>query len=138
MCFEEVPDSVDSEDNELGENNDEDLIKYRKCGRPYLIASGLEEGIKYIFTMSPTMVKVASKADFMQCDITYDDCKDYPYIFNAVAFDNISMEWIVVARLRLDCQSSAGYALCFKKIFDKCRSSCEYEWRCRSVGVWPK
>ena len=30
-----------------------------------------------------------------------------------------------MARLRLDCQSSAGYALCFKKIFDKCRSSNE-------------
>ena len=67
-------------------NNDEDLIKYRKCGRPYLIASGLEDGIKYIFTMSPTMVKVASEADFMQCDITYDDCKYYPYIFNACGF----------------------------------------------------
>ena len=25
--------------------------------------------------------------------------KDYPYIFNAVAFDKISMEWMVVARL---------------------------------------
>ena len=32
-----------------------------------------------------------------------------------VAFDKISMEWIVVARLRLDSQASAGYALSFKK-----------------------
>ena len=29
-----------------------------------------------IFTMSPWMFKVASEADFLQCDITYDDCRD--------------------------------------------------------------
>ena len=120
MNFEEVADSVDTEDNELGEGDNEE---YRKHGRPYLIASGMEEGIKYIFTMSPMMAKVASEADFLQCDITYDDCKDYPYIFNAVAFDKVSMQWIVVARIRLDTQKSDGYALCFKKIFDKCRST---------------
>ena len=103
-------------------------MKSPQCSSTYTLCKNLPLQCNSTF-------KVASKADFMQCDITYDDCKDYPYIFNAVAFDNISMEWIVVARLRLDCQSSAGYALCFKKIFDKCRSSCEYEWRCRSVGA---
>ena len=55
-------------------------------GRPYLVACGIEDGIKFIFTMSPVMDKIASEADFIQCHITYDDCKDYPYIFNAVAF----------------------------------------------------
>ena len=40
-----------------------------------------------------------------------------------VAFDNSSMEWIVVAHIRLDAQNSAGYALCFKKLFEKCKSS---------------
>ena len=87
----------------------------------YLVVSGFEEGIKYIFTMSPTMVKVASEADFIQCDITYDDCRDYPYIFNAVAFNKVSMEWMVVTRLRLDAQSASAYALGFKKVFEKCK-----------------
>ena len=40
-----------------------------------------------------------------------------------VAFDNSSMEWIVVAHIRLDARNSAGYALCFKKLFEKCKSS---------------
>ena len=62
----------------------------------------MEEGIKYIFTMPPAMVKVASEAVFLHCDITYNDCTDYPYIFNAVAFDKVSMQWIVVARIRLN------------------------------------
>ena len=89
--------------------------------RPCLVASGFEEGVKYIFTMSPIMAKVASEADFIQCDITYDDCRDYPYIFNAVAFNKVSMEWMVVARLRLDAQTASAYALAFKKMFEKCR-----------------
>lgn len=71
------------------------------------------------------MDKIASEADFIQCDITYDDCKDYLYIFNAVAFDKVSMEWMVIARGRLNSQDSARYALCFKKLFDKCRNTNE-------------
>lgn len=81
MNFEEVCDSLDREDNELGDTNCEDFKKYKEHGRPYLVASGIEEGIKYIFTMSPTMVKVATEADFVLCDITYDDCRECPYIY---------------------------------------------------------
>ena len=64
------------------------------------------------------MSKIASEADFIQTDITYDECKEYPYIFSAVAFNKLSMEWVVVARVRLNAQSSEAYALCFKKMFD--------------------
>ena len=35
------------------------------------------------------------------------------------------MEWVVVARIRLNSQSSEGYALCFQKMFDRCRTSNE-------------
>ena len=59
----------------------------------------MEEGIRYIFTMSPLM---ASEAEFIQCDITYDDLQEYPYTFNAVAFNSTSMEWMVIARVRLN------------------------------------
>ena len=38
------------------------------------------------------MTKVATESDFIQCDITYDECKQYPYIFNAVAFNSTVME----------------------------------------------
>ena len=46
---------------------------------------------------------------------------EYPFLFNAVAFDHTAMEWVVVGRVRLDSQSSAGYALCYKK----CRNANE-------------
>ena len=32
------------------------------------------------------------------------------------------MEWMVIARVRLDKQSKEAYALAFKKMFDKCAS----------------
>ena len=39
----------------------------------------------------PLMTKVATESDFIQCDITYDECKQYPYISNAVAFNSTVM-----------------------------------------------
>ena len=48
-------------DSELGGDEGK---KFRKYGRPYLVASGIDNGIKFIFTMSPYMSKVASEADF--------------------------------------------------------------------------
>ena len=90
--------------------------KYKTYGRPYLVAAGYEEGVKYIFTMSSLMTKVIADAEFIQCDITYDNCKNYPYIFNAVAFNKVSMEWMVVARLRLNKQCTDAYSLAFRKL----------------------
>ena len=49
------------------------------------------------------MTKVATESDFIQCDITYDECKQYPYI---------PQLW-VVARVRLDKQTAEAYALAF-------------------------
>ena len=69
------------------------------------------------------MTKVATESDFIQCDITYDECKEYPYIFNAVAFNSTVMEWMVVVRVRLDKQTAEAYALAFRKIFDHCSQS---------------
>ena len=45
----------------------------------------------------------------------YDECKQYPYIFNAVAFNSTVMEWIVVARVWLDKQTAEAYALAFER-----------------------
>ena len=50
MKFEEVADEIDKKDSELGGNEGK---RFRKYGRPYLVASGIENGIKFIFTMSP-------------------------------------------------------------------------------------
>ena len=68
-------------------------------------------GKLFVFIMSPLMTKVATKSDLIQCDITYDECKEYPYIFNAVVFNSTVMEWMVVVRVRLDKQTAEAYML---------------------------
>lgn len=49
-----------------------------------MMAVGVEDGLKYIFTKSPLMSRIATRAEFMQCDITYDEMRGFPYIFNAL------------------------------------------------------
>ena len=44
-------------------------------------------------------------------------------ISNAVAFNTITMEWMVIGRLRLNKQDANAYSLAFKNIFSRCSSS---------------
>ena len=118
--FEETANCVDEDDSDFQCEQDK-----KKYGRPYLVSSGIEEGIKYIFTMSPTMTKVACDADFIQADITYDDCREYLYLFNAVAFNKVTMDWMVIGRIRLNSQSASAYGLAFRKLFEKCKRGSE-------------
>ena len=50
-----------------------------------MLSAGIDRKIRFVFTMSPPMTKVATESDFIQCDIT---CKELPCIFNAVAFNS--------------------------------------------------
>ena len=59
----ELADEIDEEGTLTDGNENQAVWKT-------LVASGFEEGIKYIFTMSATMAKVASEADFIQCATT--------------------------------------------------------------------
>ena len=43
----------------------------------------------------------------------------YNYLFHAVAFNNITMEWMIVARMWINQQSSNAYGLGFRKLFEK-------------------
>ena len=72
--------------------------------------------------MPPLMSKVATAADFMQCDITYDECIEFPYLFNAVVFNLVTMEWMVIGRIHMNKQDSCAYALAFKKLLSKCQT----------------
>ena len=121
--FEHEADIIDESDNTLSDDEKNTLKRCTENGRPYLVACGYEEGVNYIFTMLPIMENILASSDFIQCDITYDDCTDYPYIFNAVAFNNVTMEWMVIGRLRLNKQNASAYGLAFKKVFGKCSTS---------------
>ena len=46
-------------------------------------------------------------AEFIEAGITFNETKEYPYLFNVVAFNDTTMEWIVVSRVRMNKQDLA-------------------------------
>ena len=135
--FEEVANEIDEADISKSADSQERIQIYKRYGRPYLVAAGIEDGIKFIFTMTPLMAKIAAVSEFIQTDITYnDESREYPYLFNAVAFDQITMEYTVIARVRLSQQSAEAYALSFRKIIAKCKADCpEFEIGTTLLGI---
>ena len=67
------------------------------------------------------MAEIAATADFIQTDITYDHMQCYKYLFHAVGFNHVTMEWMIIARIWMDKQSSNAYALGFRKLFEQCK-----------------
>ena len=70
----------------MSATSDKSMQCYEKYGRPYLVSAGIEKGIKYIFTMTPLMMKVANSAEFMQCDITYDETRGSIHTSSMLSF----------------------------------------------------
>ena len=102
---------------------------FKNTGSLVGLSAGLEGGVNFFFTMSPLMATVAASSEFIQTalhmiilNITYDNSKDYPYIFNAIAFNCTSMEWMLIGHVRLYKQSKEAYTLAFKKILERCSS----------------
>jgi len=118
--FESIADDIDSKDNILASNPVADTAKIQKNSRPYLTSMGYESGINFIHTMSPLMSKLLSEAEFAEADITFNETYEYPYLFNLAVFDDTTMEWAVVSRVRMDKEGTKAYALAFKKTFQKC------------------
>ena len=67
--FEEVADDIDSKDEELtGVTVDSHQLK--GLTRPYLVAGGIENGIKFIFCMSPFMSSLLAESEIVEADTT--------------------------------------------------------------------
>ena len=79
------------------------------------MSAGYKQGINYIFTMNPMMSEIFAKSEFIEADINYNETKEYPYLFNIAAFDDVTMQWTVVSRVRIDRQGNSAYQLAFKK-----------------------
>jgi len=121
LQLEQTLDKNDAEEiKRLGDATEGYAVK--KLSRPYLVSAGLEDGVKYIFTMNPYMSELLSKSEFIQTDITYNVSTEFTYLFNAVAFDYHLMEWEVVARVHLSHQNGNAHALAFTKMFKKCKA----------------
>ena len=73
--------------------------KYRKIGRPYLRSAGMDEQVNYIVVMSPLMAKILTDAPFLEADVTFDETREYPCMFNVTVFDTVTIKWVAVCRI---------------------------------------
>lgn len=68
------------------------------------------------------MCSLLAESEFIEADITYNETREYRYLFNMVAFNYTTMDWMVVSRIRMDKQDANAYALAYSKTFLKCKS----------------
>ena len=73
--------------------------------------------------MNTLMRQILYTSEFVETDITFNESLEYPYLFNMVAFDEVTMEWTIVSRIRMDKQDANAHALAFRKTFDACKES---------------
>ena len=66
------------------------------------------------------MSSILGKAEFVEADITFNESREYPYLFNLVAFEDTTLEWTIVSRVRMDKEGAKAHALAFRKSFQKC------------------
>ena len=52
----------------------------------------------------------------------FNETKEYPYLVNVVAFNDVTLDWVVVSRVRMDKQDGNAYAIAFSKTFQKCKA----------------
>lgn len=53
--------------------------------------------------------------------LNYNETQEYPYLFNMVAFNYVTVDWVVVSRVRMNKQGATAYALAYSKTFEKCK-----------------
>lgn len=67
------------------------LDHYNRLGHPYVRDYGIQEDFTWVLTMSPLMSEVLSASGCIEVDITYKSAVELQYLFNAVAFNFITM-----------------------------------------------
>jgi len=112
-------DSKDMETEGLDEHNSK-LKNYATIGHPYMRNYSICPDMSYQFIMSPFMSKVMAGADFMQVDVTYSKNSVLPYLFNATAFNETTMKWVIIARMRCNKENATMYEIAFKQMFTTC------------------
>ena len=116
-----MADEIDSKDEQLtGDICDTQHLK--TLARPYLVSARIDDGIKFIFCMSPFMCTLLAESELVEADVTYNETRDYTYLFNMVALNYVTMKWAVVSCVRMDKQNANTYGLAYSKTFAKCKS----------------
>ena len=63
------------------------------------------------------------ESEIIEADITCNETREYPYLFNKVAFSYVTMDWFVVSRVRMTKQAASTYCLAYSKTFNRCKYS---------------
>ena len=70
------------------------------------------------------MSSLLAESEFVEADITYiNETREYPYLFNMVAFSYVTMDWVIVSRVRMTKQDASAYCLAYSKTFNRCKYS---------------
>ena len=60
-------------------------------------------------------------ADFIKVNVTYDENTEHLFLLNIVAFNINTLEWMVVARVQLSCETAEAYKIAFQNVFRTCK-----------------
>ena len=64
-----------------------------------------------------------AELEFVEADVMYNET-EYSYLFNIimVAFNYVTMDWVIISRVRMNKQDSTAYGLAYSKTFTKRKS----------------
>ena len=89
---------------------------------PYNVDHHLTENLKAVFFLSRLMVKILSSANFTAVDVTFLSIADFPYLLNIVAFNHLTIEYMIYGRTNLDRVTAEVYQVAFSSIFSGVKS----------------
>ena len=68
------------------------------------------------------MCSLLAKSEFVEADIAFNETREYPYLFNLMAFNYVTIDWVVVSRICMNKQDATAHGLTYSKMFTKCKS----------------
>lgn len=78
----------------------------------------LEKGNSFCILMFDLNIELLAKADFCEPDVTYPDTNQpFRYLLNIVVYDEVTMAYVVVARVLMSNLSAMAYKTVFAEIF---------------------
>ena len=116
-------------------------------GRPYRRDFGVQEECRWFLCMNPLQSALLSETEFLEMDVTFENCHEFPYLLNVTRFSYITMKCkhdanllenvptplvemfsssfifhagAVVARVRMTKMTEVAYGAAVKAIFDRC------------------
>lgn len=66
---------------------------------------------------TPQMLEVLSESIFVEADVTFPGITTFPYLLNIVAYNHLTIQFQVVARVLMSNLSAEAYKLAFDKVF---------------------